>query len=125
MSLTDSKHPRKSSTNEPPSKKKKVLRCKNCNRKCPTIRSLNAHFSFCTEVEVATNVQLNNYSSTQFNQELARGNINPHSFRTGQQYQSQLQNHNSIREQYLNHQQQNDGGQIDDVDIPVDVDFEF
>lgn len=124
MSSRPSKQPSKPSQHEPAPKKKKIFQCKNCLQKCPAIRSLKSHFSRCIEVEEAVNVPINNCTSSQFNQELARGNIIPHQFRTGLQYQTQLHNHASMREQYIQHQQQEEQPHTDDVDISVDVDFE-
>jgi hypothetical protein len=86
-------------------------------------------------VEEAVNIPINNYTTSQFNEQLARGNINPQQFCTGQQYQSQLHNHASIREQYIQQEQQQQQQQAtsnkqqkpppsDDIEHCIDVDFE-
>jgi hypothetical protein len=79
--------------------KAKGHQCPNCGLAYPNKRSMTGHYNYCILDEALPNCAPTKYTTSEFNSEIANGNINPHSFKPGMPFNNQLHSFKSIRQQ--------------------------
>ena len=96
-------------------KRRNAFKCRNCGLGWATSRQMLSHRNYCVVEDAAPNAVFDNYTASEFNREMNRGNINPHRIQRSHAFKNQLHDIGPIRDMISTDSQDNESSSVQEL----------